>query len=83
MSHPAPALAIPAFRLARLRLHLVMTRSELAAASGLSQSRIQQLESGVAPLVRPTTARKLAAALGVSVHELCDLQGADTAEVAQ
>jgi len=59
-------LAVPALRSWRRRQAL--TQHDLAARSGVSQVTIARAETGHA--VRPTTVRRLAAALGVAPHEL-------------
>jgi transcriptional regulator with XRE-family HTH domain len=46
-----------------------MSQRELAAASGVSQTTIYKIEAGKVE-ARPSTTRKLAAALGVEPKEL-------------
>jgi transcriptional regulator with XRE-family HTH domain len=49
-----------------------MTQVELARKSGVAQSTITQLESGVRKTPHPGTLRKLADALEVSPYELLE-----------
>lgn len=54
------------------------THTSLAEAAGLSKQRISQLEAGVDPGILPTTAKRLAEALGVEITDIADLT--ETAE---
>lgn len=56
------------------------THTSLAALADLSKQRISQLEAGVDLGVWPTTAKRLADALGVEITDIADLT--DDAEVA-
>ena len=57
-----------------LRRNLSLSQAELAARCGVTQQFIQRLEAGkVNPSIK--TARKLAAALGVTVDELIGKAG--------
>ena len=63
-------------KLRRARALAAMTLRELAEASGVAFSTIWQLESGRRE-ARPSTVRKLAAALGVMPADLIPDDGAD------
>ena len=57
-------------KLRALRAHHVMTLDELSKESGVTLNTIWRLESGYNKSARPSTIRKLAAALGVEPSEL-------------
>lgn len=57
------------------------THTSLAAKAGVSKQRISQLEAGVDLGILPTTAKRLADALGVEITEIAELTDA-TEEVA-
>ncbi len=57
-------------KLRALRAHQVMTLDELSKESGVTLNTIWRLESGYSKSARPSTIRKLAAALGVEPSEL-------------
>ena len=59
-------------KLKRFRRGQTMTQLELAKKSGVAQSTIAQLESGVRKTPHPGTLRKLADALDVSPYELLE-----------
>ncbi len=54
----------------QLREKRSMTQDELAAASGVGQSTISQIEAGVSTDARVSTVEALASALGVTVADL-------------
>ncbi len=58
-------------KLERARRTLALTQEELAERSGVTRSTISRLEDGLQE-ARPSTLRKLAAALGVEPGELID-----------
>lgn len=64
------------FRLREVRERKLVTQEELADRSGMTRANISRLENG---LQRPriSTARKLAAALGVEPEELIDWEAED------
>jgi transcriptional regulator with XRE-family HTH domain len=57
--------------LRRIRDRKAFTQRELAAAAGVTHSTIALLEAGKTS-ARPSTIRKLAAALNVEPHELME-----------
>lgn len=57
-------------RLRELRERADMTQDQLAAASGVSQSAVSQIERGTRPNVTLEVVEKLANALGVPAAEL-------------
>ncbi len=59
-------------RLRQLRREAFLTQRELAERAGLTQATVARLEAGT-HRARPTTIRRLAAALGVQPAELCAL----------
>jgi transcriptional regulator with XRE-family HTH domain len=68
-------------KLHALEVHRVwagLTQEELAKRSGVARNTISRLESGLHP-ARPSTARKLAQALGVTPKDLLDPETARTA----
>ncbi|HQE19899.1 MAG TPA: helix-turn-helix transcriptional regulator [Aggregatilineales bacterium] len=63
----------------RLRVQSGLTKEQLAARAGVSQSSLHYIETGVnSPSVR--TLSKIAKALGVSIAELLANEGDETAE---
>ena len=63
-------------KLRELRQRRVLTLRELEEVSGVSYNTIWRLENGFTA-ARPSTIRKLAAALGVEAEELVKLEGTD------
>ena len=57
-------------KLRALRAQRVMTLGELSKESGVTLNTVWRLESGYNKGARPSTIRKLAAALGVEPSEL-------------
>ncbi len=57
-------------KLRAFRAQQVMTLGELSNESGVALNTIWRLESGYSKSARPSTIRKLAAALGVEPSEL-------------
>lgn len=55
------------------RIRAGHTTGSLAAAANVSQQRISELESHPPLGVRPTTAKRLAKALGCAIEEITDL----------
>jgi transcriptional regulator with XRE-family HTH domain len=53
-----------------LRLRRGLSQADLSARSGVSEFTISEIEAGKRPNARPSTARKLAAGLGVDVADL-------------
>ncbi len=53
-----------------LRLRRGLSQADLSAKSGVSEFTISEIEAGKRPNARPSTARKLAAGLGVDVATL-------------
>jgi transcriptional regulator with XRE-family HTH domain len=64
-------------KLKELRRRKVLTLRELEAVSGVSYATVWRLESGRATDARPSTIRKLAAALGVEPEELIMVRSSD------
>lgn len=58
-------------RLREVRERLFVTQAELANRSGVAESNISRIESGI-QFPRISTVRKLALALGVSPNELIE-----------
>ena len=58
-------------RLREIRERLFMTQAELAERSGVAESNISRIESGI-QIPRISTIRRLALALGVSPGDLVD-----------
>jgi transcriptional regulator with XRE-family HTH domain len=63
-------------KLRELRQRRVLTLRELEEVSGVSYNTIWRLENGFTE-ARPSTIRRLAAALGVEPEELVKVRGAD------
>ena len=57
-------------QLAYWRQKSVLTKKELAQASGVAPSTYYALEAGVHETARPRTIRKIASVLGVEAHRL-------------
>ncbi len=53
-----------------LRLRRGLSQADLSTKSGVSEFTISEIEAGKRPNARPSTARKLAAGLGVNVADL-------------
>ena len=70
---PRPRLLIRPDVLRQHRLKAVLSRQQLADLSGVSARRIEQLEIGDDPGIRPETARALASALGCPVNDLVEV----------
>lgn len=66
----------------RLRLEAGLTQTELAEKAGVTFSAVSRLENGHTASIRPSTAKKLAAALKVEIAEIAYLPAADPDEVA-
>jgi transcriptional regulator with XRE-family HTH domain len=62
-------------RLREVRLKQGLSQQDLAAKSGVTAANISRIETGETNQPRPSTLRKLAAALGVSVAELWEAEG--------
>lgn len=60
---------LPLTRLREVRINAFLTQAELASASGITRSTVIRLEQGEA-VARPSTIRKLAAALRVQPAKL-------------
>jgi transcriptional regulator with XRE-family HTH domain len=67
-------LAVVPEALKRARLEACMTQSELARAAGVRRETIARLEAG-SP-ARPSSVRKIAAALGLKPDAITRIQGA-------
>ena len=61
-------------KLKRLREERVFSQRELARLAGLTHQTVWRIENGY-PKARPSTIRKLAAALGVEPRELTKREG--------
>jgi transcriptional regulator with XRE-family HTH domain len=57
-------------KLKAARLRARLTQAQLAAAAGLDQSAVSQIERGIITEPRTATLKALAAALGVSAADL-------------
>jgi len=57
-----------------LRERKVLTRKELSELSGVDEATIYRIERGRTGRPRPSTLRKLAAALGVDAETLASIQ---------
>jgi transcriptional regulator with XRE-family HTH domain len=62
-------------RLRALRLNLGLTQAELATKAGVSEFTVVRLETGKGKRPHPSTRRKLAAALGVTIADIDELRG--------
>jgi transcriptional regulator with XRE-family HTH domain len=62
-------------RLRALRLNLGLTQAELATKAGVSEFTVVRLETGKGKRPHPSTRRKLADALGVTIADIDELRG--------
>src|SRR6185437_4131939 len=79
--HPGPGrnvtdLSAFARRLRAYRQAASLTQHELAARAGMSAAAVRDLEQGRTLRPRPGSIARLAAALGLAAHDICDLQQA-------
>ncbi len=65
-------------RLRRVRERKLLTQADLSTASGVTEATISRIETGQAGPTRPSTAKKLARALGLDPIWL--MYGEDEAE---
>ncbi len=56
--------------LSEWRRYRAVSQADLAQKAGVTQATISRLEQPDPPVARPSTIRKLAAALGIAPHEL-------------
>lgn len=58
------------------RLRAVLSRQQLAQKAGVTRQRIDMLEAGHRPGIKPETARAIADALGCPVEDLVEVEEA-------